>query len=120
MDPVDFLSVAAGLRTSQVEAERRTSVGRSYYAVYNILSERFRASANLQANGADHGRLVRYLSSSSHFALQKAGEKLKNLKSLRHDADYRMNLVVGAGESELAYRLASEALIAIRKTPSTP
>jgi hypothetical protein len=119
VDPVDFLVVAGRLRASEVEAERRTSVGRSYYGLYNLLSECFRVGANLQGNGADHGRLIRYLSQSSDGALQKAGERLKNLKSLRQDADYRMNLVMGAGESELAYRLAREALTAVQKTPST-
>ena len=68
MDPVDFLSIAGMLRASAMEAERRTSVGRSYYGLYN----------------------------------------------------YNMNLVLGAGQSEVAYRLAREALTAIQKTPSTP
>ena len=37
MNGADFLEVAKRLEDSPSEAERRTSIGRSYYALYNVL-----------------------------------------------------------------------------------
>src|SRR5574341_332593 len=59
MDPADFLAVADRLRSSPSEAERRTSVGRAYYALYNLLVMRLSSQGfSFQKDGGDHGRLV--------------------------------------------------------------
>lgn len=110
MDPADFLSVAARLRASPSEAERRTSVGRSYYGLYNVLRARFRTVANLQGTSRDHGRLITYLTESNDARMQQVGEKLKNLRDLRNDADYEMDGPIDAAQSELAYQWAREAV----------
>ena len=85
-------------------------MGRSYYGLYNILGAQFRTKANLQGKPSDHGRLIRYLSQSEDPELQRAGEKLKNLRALRNDADYRMDLTINTSQSELAYEWARQAL----------
>ncbi len=110
MDPAEFLSVAARLRASPSEAERRTSVGRSYYGLYNVLRARFRTVANLQGNSRDHRRLIAHLIQSDDAGLQQVGEKLKNLRDLRNDADYEISFMIDAAQSELAYQWAREAV----------
>ena len=110
MDPADFLAVAARFRASTSEVERRTSVGRSYYGLYNVLRARLRTGANLQGNSGDHRRLIVYLTQNDDARLQQVGEKLKNLRDLRNDADYEMNFTMGAAQSELAYQSAREAV----------
>jgi hypothetical protein len=37
MNARDFLAVAAQFKNSENEAERRTSIGRSYYALFNVV-----------------------------------------------------------------------------------
>lgn len=110
MDPADFLSVAERLRASPSEAERRTSVGRSYYGLYNVLWARFRTVANLQGTSRDHHRLIAYLTENDDARLQQVGEKLKNLRDLRNDADYEMSFTIDAAQSELAYQWSREAV----------
>lgn len=110
MDPADFLSVAARLRASPSEAERRTSVGRSYYGLYNALRARFGTVANLKGNSGDHRELIKYLKKNNDARLQQVGEKLGNLRDMRNDADYGMNFTIDANQSELAYQWAREAV----------
>jgi hypothetical protein len=110
VDPADFLSVAARFRSSLLEAERRTAVGRSYYGLYNILAGQPSTAGVLQGKGSDHERLIRHLHQNGDPALQKVCEKLKKLRTLRNRADYEMDGPIDAAHSELAYQWAREAV----------
>ena len=57
MDPLDFLNVADSLRNSGQESERRTSVGRSYFALFNHL--RLKLEPIKQMPTTDETRLTR-------------------------------------------------------------
>lgn len=116
MDPADFLAVADRLRGSPSEAERRTSVGRAYYALYNLLVMRLSSQGfSFQKDGGDHGRLVRYLIQSENLEASKLGERLKKLRTLRNVADYEMEAAIDANRAELAYRWARTATDLINK-----
>lgn len=111
MNPVEFLDIADRFQASTSEAERRTSIGRSYYALYNILLGSLSSQRVAFENGGrDHGRLVYYLTKCGHRQADKIGGALKLLRNLRTDADYHMNVAIDARQSQLAYQRARTAV----------
>ncbi|MBI3697248.1 MAG: hypothetical protein HY238_20735 [Acidobacteria bacterium] len=111
MNAADFLEVAKRLEGSVSEAERRTSIGRSYYALYNVLVD-FLSSHGVpfDRNAKDHGRLVRCLMDTKHREADAIGAALRDLRNRRNEADYQMSRFVGPRESNHAYRLARTEL----------
>jgi uncharacterized protein (UPF0332 family) len=110
VDPVGFLEVAEKLHNSTAEAERRTSIGRSYYALYNqIVAGLGSAGVHFEKDDA-HGRLVYYLSRCSPKQAPTLGEDLKTLRNYRNDADYDMKKQITAPQSEFAYKKARLAV----------
>lgn len=118
MNPADFLRVADQFQASASEAERRTSIGRSYYAVYNVLF-RFLSAQGVpfENGGGDHWRLVYYLTNCHHRQAGRIGAALRDLRNLRTDADYRMNLVIDVHQSQLAYQQARSAVNRFNQLP---
>jgi len=111
MDPADFLNVADQFQASPFEAERRTSVGRSYYALYNVLFAFLSSRGVLFENGGrDHWWLVYYLTNCPHRQAARIGAALRDLRILRIDADYHMNVAINPPQSQLAYRQAGNAV----------
>lgn len=103
---VDFLKAAKKLADRPTEAERRTAVGRAYYAAFH------HARAYLMREG------VALPSARSHDALRKA-LRLKDevaatligaLQKQRVKADYRLQETVGAQETHDAIRAATSLL----------
>jgi len=110
VNPSEFLTVAQNLYPSMSEAERRTSIGRSYYALYNQLVMAL-SKEGVQFDGVDsHARLVYYLSQCSPQKAPTIGADLKTLRNYRNDADYEMGKSIGKGESEFAYKKAHAAV----------
>lgn len=105
MNPGDFLGVADRLRAFQSEAELRTSVGRSYYGLYNILLESLSSrGVTFKKDGVDHWRLTNYLQRCRNQDAARIGTALQDLRVQRNDADYEMNAVIDKNQAELAYR----------------
>ena len=91
MDPRDFLTTAIELanKTSATKADLRTAISRTYYAAFNAALEHL-AKLNQAWERLNHGEVVRYLSNSGNVDIERAGNLLGRLHSLRIIADYRM------------------------------
>ena len=111
MNGANFLEVAQRLESSVSEAERRTSIGRSYYALYNVLVD-FLSShgVSFYRHAKDHGRLVRYLMDTKDRQADAIASALRDLRNRRNVADYQMSRFVDVRESHHAYRLARTEL----------
>ena len=111
MNPLDFLSVANQFHTSPEEAERRTSISRSYYATYHVLNQSLSAQkVPFTRRGDDHGLLIHYLAHSGDQRTQTIGGNLRSLRSARGRADYNLGRSIDAFQSQLAYQTADRAI----------
>ncbi len=111
MDPVDFLDIAARFWPSASEAERRTAIGRSYYALYNLVLDSLSShDIKFQRAGRDHELLVYYLTTCPDPNAAKIGAALRDLRVQRNLADYDMSVGIAKSESELAYEKAKRAV----------
>jgi hypothetical protein len=111
MDARNFLAVAAQFKNSGDEAERRTSIGRCYYALFNVVINL------LTANGVvfrqvsdDHHKLVSYLTKTKHRAASSVGSALLSLRTDRNRADYEMAAVISVRTTEFVFQRAADAL----------
>ena len=82
MDARDFFAIASEFRNSEKEAERRTSIGRSYYGLFNSVIATARS----------------------------VGAILKDLRQHRNDADYNMVVVIDLKTTDFVYQKAAKAL----------
>lgn len=111
MNPRDFLDVANRLHPSGYEADRRTSISRSYYAAYNVLVQALAAKGvRFERDPKDHRRLVHYLAQSGDHRMQTIGGFLKTLRVRRGDADYNMRTFIRPWDSQLSYVTANNAI----------
>ncbi|HEY8751336.1 MAG TPA: hypothetical protein VIM11_25360 [Tepidisphaeraceae bacterium] len=91
MDPREFQRLAVQLAASASAAERRTSVSRCYYAVFNVAAEHLRSLKFPVGKGAAaHGEVRLCLINSGVFDLMDAGATLQVLHTARIRADYQM------------------------------
>ena len=111
MDARKFLPIAERYRRSSDEAERRTSAGRSYYAVFNVtlaaLSEK---GVNFGGTAEDHQKLIAYMKKARSRAAASIADVLKDLRKERNDADYGLNSTFNESRSMYAYLKASDAV----------
>jgi len=111
MDAREFFPIAARMSTSANEAERRTSIGRSYYGLFHVLlgalSDRgvvFRETPD------DHQNLIAYLTKCRNSVAAKVGAALKDLRQERNRADYRLKEICSERSSEFVYQKTMNAL----------
>jgi hypothetical protein len=116
--PLDFLHIADRYKNSSHEYERRTSIGRSYYAVYNFLSATLIAAGvtKLTQGPGDHTRIVSCLTQCSDGQAKLVGSLLKDLYEKRRYADYRMDMIIDSKYSALAHNRAETILTEFGKT----
>jgi len=120
MDPKAFLGVAERLRDSNNEAECRTSVGRSYYALYNAVIGILKSKGVVfRETPQDHQSLVDYMTRVGSRIVGPVALTLKNLRTERNVADYNMSRSFDAKKSNLQYRLAKDTLDDFEKIPVT-
>ena len=82
-DPLEFLSVAESLSVDDVtEADLRTAVSRTYYAVFLMAREKFRVAGKRNI----HGRVI----GAVRIYDRMAGVQLHKLETLRILADYHL------------------------------
>ena len=110
MDPLNFLGVARTLSETDQESNHRTSVGRSYFAVFNHFRLRLDSLKPLPKTQEDHSLVVRYLTKAPNSELQSVGQTLSDLRKSRNEADYDMDVVVGQDQSRLALAKANRAI----------
>jgi len=97
MNGFDFLDFAKSLLSSSNEAARRTSVSRSYYAIYHQMKEILTSlGIPVSRQPSEHQRLVRYLKEGGKNAgIQNAsryGEFFDSLREERNNADYDLSV----------------------------
>jgi uncharacterized protein (UPF0332 family) len=118
MDGRDFLAISDRYKSSIVEAERRTSIGRAYYALFNFLIRTLaRHGVVFHRATQDHAQLTKYLDWSNHSKAQHVGQILRDLRNVRNDSDYEMSKEVGQKSSEFTN---SKAHLAIKLLESIP
>ena len=94
MNPSDFNIVAYNLAHSKTStaAEFRSSISRSYYAVFHvgvdILND---IGIKVDTGPASHGDVVQKLNHTNDRELKIVGSQLNDLRSARIQADYRLN-----------------------------
>lgn len=111
MDPRDFLHIANQFHASNNEAERRVSIGRAYYTLYNVLIvELGNQGITFRGNAGDHGRLCDYLIQCGHKPAARIGQALRDLRVDRNIADYDMKMTIDILKSRLVYQQAQRAL----------
>lgn len=91
MEGKDFLELAKKMQNSENEAERRTSVSRAYYAVFNHIKG-FLATHNIKLPAAAqaHEKARQYLSNSGIEEAEDLADTLDGLRKKRNDADYEL------------------------------
>jgi len=90
MDPWQFLIVAEQLRDADLEAGRRSSISRSYYAAFNEIVASLREHQVTLPQRDAHEKLCRCLTGTGHQALVLIAEHLRWLRLNRVAADYDM------------------------------
>lgn len=111
MDPLDFLRPARNLSESGQEAEWRTSIGRSYYAVFNHVCVKVEPMQPFPSmDPENHRRAIHYLTKANNQQLQTVGQTLKDLRKARNSADYDMDATVSQADGQLALVKANRAL----------
>ena len=111
MDPLEFLSVADNLCESREESERRTSVGRSYFALFNHLRIKLDGITRIPTTPEAHQAVVYYLTRANNRNLSSVGQSLRDLRSSRNVADYELeDTVVDQYYSRVALTRAKNAV----------
>lgn len=92
MDGKDFLELAKRLQNSDDEASRRTSVSRSYYAIFNLVKDFLSSNGvKLPKAAQAHEKAHRYLFYSGVVEAEDLAVELDNLRENRNDADYELH-----------------------------
>lgn len=114
MQPTEFLQLAEELHKKTGEAEWRTAVSRSYYAVFNELVEMLSSGGiQLQRNGKDHGRVAHYFASCGDRHVAAVSSWLNTLRISRNEADYDMRIAVDEKQSEQALETAKRVFVRV-------
>ena len=91
MDGKDFLELAKKLQNSNDEASLRTSVSRSYYAIFNLVKDFLNSKGiKLPAAAQAHEKAQQYLFNSGVDEAEDLADELDNLRKNRNDADYEL------------------------------
>ena len=91
MEGREFLAVANRLHRSDHEADRRTSVSRAYYAVFNHVKPILEnIGVTLSFDASAHKKIYRYLYNSGLDEVEDVADHLNSLRTKRNDADYDM------------------------------
>ena len=97
MNGIDLLNFAKPLYASTDEVARRTSVSRSYYAIYHQMKEVLTSiGIHVSREPSEHQRLVRYLKEGGKTVGIQGdggwlGTLLDQLREARNDADYDLS-----------------------------
>jgi hypothetical protein len=113
MEPKAFLDLAANLKDGKNEASWRTSVSRSYYALFNLAAQFIRPYfPNVLPRAAEaHKKIYLYLFHCGIEDVELIASDLDDLRTERNDADYQLNLVKFVGKhADATYKKASRAI----------
>ena len=116
MDAKDFLKIAKKLLRYNNEANWRTSIGRSYYAIFNYLKQEcLSLSLSIPKGSAGHGQLKNYFQGCGIDEGVDIGSKIGDLYSQRIISDYELNDKV---EQKTAVLMFEKAQDIVRRFPA--
>jgi uncharacterized protein (UPF0332 family) len=113
VDPKQFFTTAELLKDKPNESHLRTSVGRSYYAAFLYFRELLRnLGLEKKKNPAHeaHEFVVQCLQFSRTVEGEKAAEYLRDLRRVRTDADYHLNIAFSEKDADYAYVRATRVV----------
>jgi hypothetical protein len=111
MNTRNFLGVAGQFKNSADEAERRAGIGRSYYALFNVVIGVLTAGGVVfRRTPDDHHKLVSYLTKTNHRAASSVGSALLSLRTDRNRADYEMAATISVRSTEFVFQRAADAM----------
>jgi hypothetical protein len=111
MDAREFLPIAERMSTSVNEAERRTSIGRSYYGLFHVLlSALSDRGVIFRETPDDHQSFIAYLIKGRNRDAASVGAVLRDLRQERNRADYPLKEICNAKNSEFVYQKTMKAL----------
>ena len=123
MDPRDFHALAVRLASGRGSAERRTSIGRSYYAAFNVAMEMLRSMGfRIGRAAAAHGEVRLCLSNSGDAEVVLVASELGKLHTWRIRADYDLDRadVETGGTVDAMAKLAGELIRSLDASFSGP
>ncbi len=92
MNPFDFLTLAKSLRQGKDEASWRTSISRSYYAVFHFVrSELSNKGVPMSSGPQAHGEIRTFLANCGVADAESLSSKIGDLHEQRLTADYKLN-----------------------------
>jgi hypothetical protein len=118
MSPQDFLSLAKRLAAGPGEAEWRSAVSRTYYAVFRTAIQFVEScGVKLPHSAAAHDKVSHCMQNCESEDLALAGIKLNSLRKMRNLADYQLaDKQLGTGKVALTLLIvADEILAAVNK-----
>lgn len=109
--PLDYLDFANELVSSKTntEVKNRTSIGRSYYAVYLFAFEKYIESKKGSIKEGDirgHAKFIYKLKEERIGPFKKVGNQLADLKQDRENADYKVNYNITVNSAKKSYSAA--------------
>ena len=109
MDAQDFLKIAKKLLRYNSEANWRTSIGRSYYGIFNYLKHECRlVDLSISKGSSGHAELQRYFHNCGINEGIDIGSKIGDLYSQRIIADYELDDKVEEKTAKLMFVKAQD------------
>jgi uncharacterized protein (UPF0332 family) len=107
MDPLKFLDLASDWATGSREGEWRSSVSRSYYAVFHVARNLLR-QVGFQVPRGDqcHSYVYARLNNTADQTIERAASQLHDLRRARNQADYDLDIPVTEQDAVNAVNLA--------------
>ncbi len=94
MDPRDFNQIAIDIivrRPPTGPAAYRSAISRAYYGALNVAANALDGIGHSPGKGdSKHKKLVIYLEQTGDAALERAGDSIDELRTMRNRADYDM------------------------------
>jgi uncharacterized protein (UPF0332 family) len=92
MDPLEFITVAIKLSNGTLEAELRSSVSRAYYGALHVAKQLLeQCGVSLSHADNPHEKVYFCLDNCNDEATRDAAIRLKRLRGIRNEADYRLS-----------------------------
>ena len=107
MDPIEFFTVTANkLKNSKDEPDIRTSINRSYYAIYIEIRDTLAKKGNIPCP-KDHGLISNvFFCPGIPDEVREIGVNLSTLREQRRQADYEMGKFFDSNNANLSFNLA--------------
>jgi uncharacterized protein (UPF0332 family) len=122
-EPKLFFNLAENLKNSPkdnlLEARIRTSVGRSYYAIFLATRNRVEKLVNKELeNRRDvHQTIINKLKECQDIQMAEFGTNLDSLRQYRLQADYRIRTNISPNIAETAFTLANDLFDDLKSLP---